>query len=754
MAGATADDAATVFLAAEDTEPKVVTKSQLGGEARQRLGTLMEMSASSDLMEILSDTTYPGYVPHVSTTPARALLHASMLGETERHDEPFGKWGRDEAMRVLPWDFLWNWRSNCDVPAHCDESLTRCREIVDGADNLRYISDDEPFMPDDFERRTKVINGLVDALLECVYAPSQRQGALNPDSGFNMIRMLRSGGYPSYRYSQTEPEDVVAARSRLDAANKSIFEHWEPLRKDTLTAKICYNLLTTKFAPSIGNCNTLMLGFIELGEHDLAQAVVDSFLSSGPVFQSPLRPNVGTLLCILHHYRRKRDPVNFQGIMRRLIGRDGGIGLMSHREPAWVRPSYLRWPRDRKVVLIDDFRVEGAPLGQPVLEAILQGLVDLRMVRSGAAVFIACIESGFHVNIELQNRLLGMCVATLDVSTARAIIDVFLRKMKGPILKRIVSGRWMGLNKNVRRLLNIAWGQCFRMGEAPFYRYRSNLYRFSPEPDAAWISNQVRCLAVLLWTQDIVHHLSRIRVLLKGIESYLSNRESILQDAGRDLDRHRRGDLLVRGFLDRMCVEEERLAYQRVLNRRLRLMARVNWLSEEVEFSSRVIELAKGELVRALIRHEPWTEILVLLDSAPLDSTVALFSELQTPGSQASRIASCFLESKDADDNFRGTLWELLSILTPADEWQSTQHMAKAVSPDVLFSVVSETCRTIEREGWAAHRRDEKAEAWWELEARGEHPTGPRGADGLDRLEASLAAGYEPAQIAAWNPTF
>ena len=63
-------------------------------------------------------------------------------------------------------------------------------------------------------------------------------------------------------------------------------------------AKICYNLLVSDVPPGIRNYNSLILGFSELNEHNLARAVVDSFL-----FKSQLKPTRATMLCLLQHYQ-------------------------------------------------------------------------------------------------------------------------------------------------------------------------------------------------------------------------------------------------------------------------------------------------------------------------------------------------------------------------------------------------------------------------------------------------------------------
>ncbi|OAA65450.1 hypothetical protein SPI_02237 [Niveomyces insectorum RCEF 264] len=111
--------------------------------------------------------------------------------------------------------------------------------------------------------------------------------------------------------------------------------------------KLCYNLLVSGAPPGIHNYNALLFGFTRVGQHSLAQVVVDSFL-----YQTHLQPTQQTLVCLLHHYRARGDLVGFYRMLRRLVALDARGAKLRRRTLADLvgdDPTHLRWARTHDV---------------------------------------------------------------------------------------------------------------------------------------------------------------------------------------------------------------------------------------------------------------------------------------------------------------------------------------------------------------------------------------------------------------------
>lgn len=318
------------------------------------------------------------------------------------------------------------WRVQDSVGA---STLIQCERILVGEENNPHARYREPKTEKQMLRYVDMINALVDSLLTEAYwvteaeAPGSHPSLSSPDSVMTMIRLLRSEGYPRYNHPDLDPEETISARARLNEVNLKILADWVPPHRERCVAKICYNFLVCSVPPGIQNYNTLMLAFTQLGEHDLANVVVDSFL-----FDSHLRPTEATILCLLQHYRLSKDIVGFWRILRRVFGHDPrGIGLRRRTTEDLERDGSVRhWVEEGGVTAVNEYFVERPPFTQSLVETMMEGLMDFGLLREAAKLLAICLQERWDVDQELLDRLLRHCLNTLHIGAARVVIQSIL----------------------------------------------------------------------------------------------------------------------------------------------------------------------------------------------------------------------------------------------------------------------------------------------------------------------------------------
>ncbi|KXX82775.1 hypothetical protein MMYC01_200744 [Madurella mycetomatis] len=312
-------------------------------------------------------------------------------------------------------------------------TLIQCERILVGEENNPRARYREPKTEKQMLRYVDMINALVDSLLTEAYwvteaeAPGSHPSLSSPDSVMTMIRLLRSEGYPRYNHPDLDPEATTSARARLNEVNLKILADWVSPHRERCVAKICYNFLVCSVPPGIQNYNTLMLAFTQLGEHDLAHVVVDSFL-----FDSHMRPTEATILCLLQHYRLSKDIVGFWRILRRVFGHDPrGIGLRRRTTEDLEQDGYVGlWVEEQGVTAVNDYFVERPPFTQSLVETMMEGLMDFGLLREAAKLLAICLQERWDVDPELLNRLLYQCLNALHIGAARVVIQSILDNLE------------------------------------------------------------------------------------------------------------------------------------------------------------------------------------------------------------------------------------------------------------------------------------------------------------------------------------
>lgn len=273
-----------------------------------------------------------------------------------------------------------------------------------------------------FQIMTTTISELVSDLI--ITATETMPPALNRsvnslDSAYNMIRLLKSEGYPRYRDPKPDPLEADEHRRRLNEANRKILQGWSPFLKDKLVGKICFNLLVCEVPPGTKNFNALLLEFIRNEECELADVMMQFFLG-----KSKQLPSKGTILCFLQHTRFSGDVVGFADLIRRMSGYDGrGINLR-RRHYVSIRDDQVsrQWAIMNRGVVAGRYVVQPAMLCLQTSETIVQGLLDFGMLEDAASFFVCCLADGFLVHVGYMRRLFDCCIMNASGAAAQILV--------------------------------------------------------------------------------------------------------------------------------------------------------------------------------------------------------------------------------------------------------------------------------------------------------------------------------------------
>ncbi|KAK4181149.1 hypothetical protein QBC36DRAFT_318732 [Triangularia setosa] len=375
-----------------------------------------------------------------------------------------------------------------------------------------------------------MVNSLVDRLIQVAYWKTEKEApgthpALNsPDSAQTMVKMLRSDGNPGYKDPFLDAEDAAAQRARLNEANMKVISQFNPWRRERFVAKICFNILTCDVSPSIQNYNNLIWGFTNLGEHDLAQAVVDSFLNV-----SRFRPTQATLLCLLYHYRASHDMVGFYTILRRFFGHDSRgmrlrrrVAVTHYKRDRQQGINRLGWAVEGDVARIRGYYIQRVPLSQPIMEAIIEGLLDFERTLDAVMLLQACLNESWTPNADLFKRLCEIIVAHGDWVSAKALILGHLAKLnqttflflgsengKRPALLNSSSAR------QLRRVLTMT---------RTLWIHNRETYWLQPD------QRRLGHLETALWIQEVQSNLHFERYTTRRLQSILCSGQPLTAD--------------------------------------------------------------------------------------------------------------------------------------------------------------------------------------------------------------------------------
>ncbi|KAG7285152.1 hypothetical protein NEMBOFW57_009773 [Staphylotrichum longicolle] len=581
-------------------------------EAKNSLATTLDQSNARDLAKVVT-SAYPE-VPSSRTLEILDFLDDLFKLEpdflrdlAQKRQNRLTAVQRTRKMLGLHW--------NPELPKTRQPTFAKCQAVFSAEEKGLELPVREAKAEIHMEKVSDMISSLVDRLMEEAWliseieAPGSHPAMNSPDSANTMIRMLRSDGYPTYEHPDVDLESTIEQRARLNDVNMKILGEWARPMRERCVAKICYNMLVCGVSPGIQNYNLLILAFSLLGEHNLAQAVVDSFL-----FKSHMKTDRSNISLLTTHYRLKGDVVGFHGLVRRMFGNDPrGIGLMRrHSGYVALRSELHDWATSPNVALVKGYYVQRAPFTQNVAEALLEGLVDFGMLREGAKLLAVCLQEKWAISRDLLWRLFHSCLTVVDTGAVKLIVR--------------------GLLDNIEEASAMILGP-------------------EPSSEEALRSEKARLnhLVTAIWIREAWHYSNNMTWWLRKIEKNLSRHDVPLSDR---LDKALSIFDSAAGHAVQKLHKAER--FQRA--------AKLDWLASQLAVSDYRIRNAENAICNVLARQTP--RQLRMKEqfhaSVPIEKRIERARAYNTPGTPEYAAALCFDLSKEIDSQLKRALFKAL----------------------------------------------------------------------------------------------
>lgn len=215
------------------------------------------------------------------------------------------------------------------------------------------------------------------------------------------------------------------ANENLNTALRTVFlaSEEEKADIDTLTSRICYNLLISSTPPDVHTYNMLIVVLCRLRQHGLVRAVLESMR------ECHVPPNEITISATLRFYTATDDRFGFERYVKVVGSRNGvldlrqpTISILSRRRD--VLPGYLH--KRRRLVQTKDSTgqpvdlvaaeedacmlvFQKAPRNQAVLEELFCGTLKFFGLAQARYCYKALVEDGWEVNIRILTLMLKRC---------------------------------------------------------------------------------------------------------------------------------------------------------------------------------------------------------------------------------------------------------------------------------------------------------------------------------------------------------
>ncbi|KAJ9165089.1 hypothetical protein NKR19_g767 [Coniochaeta hoffmannii] len=502
----------------------------------------------------------------------------------------------------------------------------------------------EPVNATQFSKQRERINNLVDQLLVETYRrPDGTPSA--PDlleSAWNNIRMLRSSGYPNYQHPSLDPAAAAEARRDLSAVTRNIFRDWKTYkdhlisispygrvddrhlakyirRREYFVGKICHNLLIARFAPGIHNYNTLISGFKTVGESRFGQAVVDSFLNSR------MKPTPMTLVAVFQHYNQG-DIIGVYNMIRRITG-DDPKGLLLRSKPVTdVKddPTLFSWAQTADAAVGHGFVTERPVLSEVVVEALLDRLIDFRMVRHAVTVLGACLRERWAISADYVRRAIGLCVAQVDRIAAVELLRILLRdgEQFSRIIAASISGQHGGgLLHFVHRLVQI----CDISADRDLIKHAANTESPSLPNSLGW-SSRLAYLRTALWSAFAEQEVDEVASCARSLSAVLASDPM----DGEQLE-------AISARMERM---KQRHQAADIENQRFQALATIDSINTECEVGLAKMRSFEHDLIQILFRKPKHQVFDIRFDpSIPVEYRLQLLSPMEVAEVRAVRSA-------------------------------------------------------------------------------------------------------------------
>ncbi|KAI0401525.1 hypothetical protein F4802DRAFT_425249 [Xylaria palmicola] len=277
----------------------------------------------------------------------------------------------------------------------------------------------EPRTVSDMERMTTTVVKLVGELLRMAgehksqrpQDTTEEQEQVEQRILMDLDALMERGDFPSYQAPHVRPAHSARVRVRLNESMRRIFNQavttWETV------GRICHNLLVSELPPSIHTYNTLIAGFNRIDRPDLAQAVIESYLSgtSWPATSQ-------TVICMLKHYRGPGGELGFRETVQRMRGRWGGLYLDVIYDQYF--DAGLSWVEKRN--LERAARMAKAKRSSDTFDYLIRGWLYHEEIGNACTIFISALQNHVPLPAATFNELLRACMATCSSNAARKLV--------------------------------------------------------------------------------------------------------------------------------------------------------------------------------------------------------------------------------------------------------------------------------------------------------------------------------------------
>jgi hypothetical protein len=237
------------------------------------------------------------------------------------------------------------------------------------------------------------------------------------------IQSLKAGftRFPAYCW-----EDVESVEEQRYALHRSLTALCNGATAskssiDLMLAKICYNLLISTAPPSISTYNILLSELSRLRQPQLAQIVVDSFLT-----ESRFKANRETGRLILDHYRIKKDVSGFRVTTKQMGGHLKSLRIKRrHLKDLWIR-SIQEWALTNKIILREGHLYQKMPRANAIFDSLIRGSLEMKGVRCAIRYVRAALREGFNVTSETLCTVIKACLTQLDFGAGISLLRAML----------------------------------------------------------------------------------------------------------------------------------------------------------------------------------------------------------------------------------------------------------------------------------------------------------------------------------------
>ena len=315
--------------------------------------------------------------------------------------------------------------------ASSDDSIDGEEEWVEEVDPSLQLGPREPKSRLHLDKMEEMIAKLVARLLLGIRAFSSLRGSEvsgNVDISWQMkdmverIEALHKGATRLPAYSWPDDQSVQEERRELHrsmtALHKTTLKSFD---SDLMLAKMCYNLLISTSPPSITTYNILIDSLTQLGQHDLAQVVVDSFL-----YDSKYRPSPATIHVILSHYTAKNDQAGFKAMIERMRSVNGDMRIGKRALCLLPIPGVQKWATANKVIHRAGSFIHKVPRTSKIFESLIQGSLRMTSLTSAVRYIRAALREGAPLKSEIIFEVMRACVTEADYRAGKSLLTTIL----------------------------------------------------------------------------------------------------------------------------------------------------------------------------------------------------------------------------------------------------------------------------------------------------------------------------------------